>query len=368
MKRTFQRLSILTLMILFVFSVSPEVFSKGSRGFSRSTSRSYSSRRSSSKSYTAPSRSRSSRSTTQRSNSSAVRKNTRPAAGQKSLRRSTSTTAGQRGSSVRKSTATRQKANAMSRARTGSATSTRNMTSGQKRGLQSQRRKEVRNLKATNRQLTRKNRKLERQTASARRQARVARSPVTINNFGTYYPIGGYSMFSLTASMAYSNLLWGIYFHDHYNHRLHHSWLWHHHHSDYDRTHWSPKERAEYEDWKEYYRNQGIQSNRNYVDPETSRDEDYTESYVKENPNGFYGAEAVEVTVAELPDEKELRGYVVASAGSGAIQTTQLQPITGKQEIIVRKKTSGGTWFFLVFGGILVVGVVALVMYNKGYF
>lgn len=269
---------------------------------------------------------------------------------------------------MRKSTATRQKANAMNRARTGSATSTKNMTSGQKRGLQSQRRKEVRNLKATNRQLTTKNRRLERQTASARRQARVARSPITVNNYGGYYPFGGYSMFSLTASMAYSNLLWGIYFHDHYNHRLHHSWLWHHHHRDYDRTHWSPKKQAEYEHWKEYYQNQGIQSNRNYVDPETSRDEDYTESYVKENPKGFYGAEAVEVTVAELPDEKELRGYVVASEDSGAVQTTQLQQVAVKREVVVRKKTSGGTWFLLVFGGILVVGVVALVMYNKGYF
>jgi uncharacterized integral membrane protein len=54
------------------------------------------------------------------------------------------------------------------------------------------------------------------------------------------------------------------------------------------------------------------------------------------------------------------------AGGTQAVQTsaTQAQP----PKVIVQKKTSGGTWFVLVFGSILIIGIIVLVIYNKGYF
>ena len=260
----------------------------------------------------------------------------------------------------------------MSSARTGSAVSTRNMTSSQKRSLQSQQRQQTRNLKAENRSLKRQVRRADRNTARARREAREAQSPITVNNFGMYYPMAGYSIYSLTASMVFANMISGIYFHDYYNHRLRHSWLWYYHHPTYDRSHWSHERQMEYEKWRAYYDSQGIKPDSRYVDPGTNRDENYIESYVEKNPDKFYGENAEEaVTVEELPDEKELRNIVLASdnraASTSAVQT-QSQVQTQPQKIVVQKKTSGGTWFVLVFGSLLIVGVVVLIMYNKGYF
>ena len=258
----------------------------------------------------------------------------------------------------------------MSSAKTGSAVSTRNMTSSQRRSVQSQQRQQTRNLKAENRSLKRQVRRAERDTARARRDAREAQSPITVNNFGMYYPMAGYSIYSLTASMVFANMISGIYFHDYYNHRLHHSWLWYYHHPNYDRSHWSRERQMEYEKWRAYYDSQGIKSDSRYVDPGTNRDEDYIESHVNDNADKFYGENAEEaVTVEELPDEKELRNIVLASdsqtASTSAAQTqAQAQP----QRIVVQKKTSGGTWFVLVFGSLLIIGVVVLIMYNKGYF
>ena len=260
----------------------------------------------------------------------------------------------------------------MSSAKTGSAVSTRNMTSSQRRSLQSQQRSQTRNLKAENRSLKRQVRRAERDTARARREAREAQSPITVNNFGMYYPMAGYSIYSLTASMVFANMISGIYFHDYYNHRLHHSWLWYYHHPNYDRSHWSHERQMEYEKWRAYYDSQGIKPDSRYVDPGTNRDEDYIESHVTENADKFYGENAEEtVTVEELPDEEGLRSIVLASdsqtASTSGVQT-QSQVQTQPQKIVVQKKTSGGTWFVLVFGSLLIIGVVVLIMYNKGYF
>ena len=252
----------------------------------------------------------------------------------------------------------------MSRSKTRSAVSTKNMTSREKRSLKSQRGKETRNLKAENRRLKRQVTQARRETARERRQARQTQSPITGNNFGAYYPNPGYSIYSLTASMVFANMISGIYFHDYYNHRLHHSWLWHYHHHDYDRSHWSREKQMEHERWRAYYDSQGVKPNSNYVDPGTNRDEDYTESYVDKNSNKFYGPDAVgAVTVEELPNESELREGVL-SEGSEPTSAAAVQT----QRIIVQKKTSGAAWFVLIFGSVVIIGIVVLVMYNKGYF
>ena len=345
MRRLFQKVSIVALMILFAFSIGSDVFSKGFR----SSGRSYGSRSSSS-----------SRSYSRSSSGTASRSSRASTSSSRSYGSST------RASATRSSSAARQKQNAMSSARTGSAVSTKNMTSSQRRSLQSQQRGGTRNLKAENRSLKRQVRRGDRNTARARREARQAQSPITVNNFGAYYPMMGYSMYSLTASMVFANAISGIYFHDYYNHRIRHSWLWYHHHPNYDRSHWSREKQMEYERWNTYYDSQGIKSNPRYVDPDTNRDEDYIEAHVDKNADKFYGENAEEaVTVEELPDEKALSNIVLASDNQTAsTSAVQAQP----QRIVVQKKTSGGAWFVLVFGSILIIGIVVLIMYNKGYF
>ena len=118
----------------------------------------------------------------------------------------------------------------------------------------------------------------------------------------------------------------------------------------------------EYARWRAYYDSQGVQPNPNYVDPETHRDEDYDQSYVDENSDEFYGANAEEYTVDELPDESEVPQLITAS---------EREPVTSqpvRHEIVVKKKTSGAVWFVLIFGALLGIGIIALVMYNRGYF
>lgn len=163
--------------------------------------------------------------------------------------------------------------------------------------------------------------------------------------------------------------MFGIYFHDYYNHAIQRSYLWHYHHRDYDRSHWSAEKQAEYEYYKEYYESQGVEPNANYVDPGTNRDEDYVASYVEENPDEFYGDNAEVYTVEVLPDEAAIKQELLAAAEeTPAVTTTQTRAPPTKQTVYVEKKTSGATWFVLIFGSLLVVGVIVLVMYNKGYF
>ena len=169
--------------------------------------------------------------------------------------------------------------------------------------------------------------------------------------------------------MAFNNLMFGIYFHDYYNHAIRHSYLWHYHHRDYDRSHWDAKKQAEYEYYKDYYESQGVEPNANYVDPGTNRDEDYVASYVDENPDKFYGEGAEAFTVDELPDEAALKSELLAAAAeTPAVTTPATRAPPATQTVVVEKKTSGGTWFLLIFGSVIIVGVVVLVMYNKGYF
>lgn len=364
MKRRFQQLSILGAIVIFLFSLAPEEVESRRRGGGRSFSRS-----SSRRSYSAPRRSTS----RTRSSSSTRSRTTRPRSSTSTSTRTTRSTTG-----TRASTTARQKQTATNRARTTTGTSTRNArtnrnnattrnsTRSQQRQVKSQNRKQVRQLKSENRRLKRENRRANRETARARRDARQT---ININNFGGYYPMAGYSMYSLGASMAFNNLMFGIYFHDHYNHAIRHSYMWHYHHRDYDRSHWDAKKQAEYEHYKEYYESQGIEPNPNYVDPGTNRDEDYVASYVQENPNEFYGENAQVFTVDQLPDEEALKEELLAAAETPtATSNVASRAPPAPQKVVLEKKTSGGTWFVLIFGGILVVGVIAIVMYNKGYF
>ena len=364
MKHKFQKFSILAVLVVFLFSFAPDIVESrrgfgGGRSFSRS--RSYS-RSSSRRSYT-PRRSSTSRSYT--------RPRTSTSRTSRSARSSYSRTP--RSTGTRASTVARQKQTATNRAKATSATSTRSTTAtrGQQRQATAQNRKQTRQLKAENRSLKRQVRTSNRQTASARRQQRQT---ITVNNFGGYYPMMGYSMYGLGASMAFNNLLFGIYFHDHYNHAIRHSYMWHYHHRDYDRSHWDAKKQAEYEHYRDYYESQGIEPNSNYVDPGTNVDENYTASYVEENPDKFYGDGAEVFTVDELPDEAALKEELLAAAeetptvSASTSTTTSARAPPATRTVVIEKRTPGATWFLLIFGSILVVGVIMLVMYNKGYF
>ena len=367
MKRIFQQLSIgdaackrilsFAAVIIFLFSVAPDVvesrrggFGGGrsfGRSFSRSTSRSYS-RSSSSRSYSKPKSSTPTRST-----------------------RSTSSSYGSRTSkttSTRPSTTARQKQTATNRAKTTNTTATRKNTAtrSQQRQTTTQGRKQVRQLKAENRSLKRKVTKANRQTANARRQQRQT---ITVANYRGYYnPYPTYSLYSLQASMAFNNLMFGLYFHDYYNHAIRRSYLWHYHHRDYDRSHWTEEKQKEYEFYKEYYESQGVEPNSNYVDPGTNRDEDYVASYVEENPDKFYGDDVEVVTVEELPDEEAIKQELLASAETPTVTTNTQRAPPQPQTVIIEKRTSGAMWFVLIFGSLLIVGVIMLVLYNKGYF
>ena len=357
MKRKFQKFSILAVLVVFLFSLAPDIVESrrgfgGGRSFGRSRSFSRS------RSYTPR---RSTRSTRTTRTSTRTARSTGSSYSRNSATRSTGT---------RASTTARQRQTATSRARATTATN-RNTTAtrSQQRQAKAQNRKQVRQLKAENHSLKRQNRTANRQTARARREGRQT---INVNNYGGYYPMMGYSMYPLAASMAFNNLMFGIYFHDYYNHSIRHSYMWHYHHRDYDRSHWDAKKQAEYEQYKEYYESQGIEPNPNYVDPGTNRDEDYVASYVEENPDEFYGDGAEVFTVDELPDEEALKQELLAaetqavSSPTSTTSTTRAPPAT--RTVVVENKTSGATWFFLVFGSMLVVGVIVLVMYNKGYF
>ena len=339
MKRKFQKFSILAVLVVFLFSLAPDIVEsrrgggfRGGRSFSRS--RSYS-------------RSSSRRSSTPRRTYSSPRTSTRTT---RSTGSTYSRSSASRSTGTRASTTARQRQTATSRAKATTSTNrnttaTRNATRGQQRQVKAQNRKQVRQLKAENRSLKRQNRTANRQTARARRDGRQT---INVNNFGGYYPMMGYSMYGMGASMAFNNLMFGIYFHDYYNHSIRHSYLWHYHHRDYDRSHWDAKKQAEYEYYRDYYENQGIESNPNYVDPDTNRDEDYAASYVEENPDAFYGEGAEAFTVDELPDEEALKSELLAAAEetptvttpATTTSTTRAPPAT--RTVVVQKRASGG--------------------------
>lgn len=386
MKRIIQQLSIsgaackrlfsFAAIILFLFSVAPEVVESRrgfggsrsfSRSFSRSSSRSYSR---SSKSYSRPKSSSSSSSRSSSSRSSYTRPRTSTSSRSTSTRSSYSGSRTSRPTTTRPSTTARQKQTATTGAKSTNTTATTRKTSpttAQKRQTTAQGRKQVRQLKAENRSLKRQVTKANRQTAQARRQNR---STITVNNYrGFYTPNPLYSMYSLQASMVFNNLMFGIWFHDYYNHSIRHSYLWHYHHRDYDRSHWNKEKQEEYEFYKNYYESQGVEPNPNYVDPGTNPDENYVASYVEANPDKFYGDNVEVVSVDELPDEEAIKQELLASAETPTGTTaTQRAPPQEPQRIIIEKKTSGTTWFVLIFGSLLVVGVIMLVLYNKGYF
>jgi len=239
-----------------------------------------------------------------------------------------------------------RRSRSMSRAARSRSYAARKMTPKQRRTLRVKNRKYTRQIKKSRRQLVRQQRVASRSTYDSRL---IGRRTMTMG----YMP--GYSMYSYTNSLLFANLFMGIYFHDYYNHSLHHSRLWYHHHRDYDTSHWSEEKQKELEQWREYYENQGIKPNKNYVDPGTSRDTDYIKGYIEKDPDKFYGAKASEVTVEELPDE----------SGSPPKYT---EPPESEYMAAAEPRTSGGTWFVLIFGAIIVVGIVSLKLYNEGYF
>ena len=239
-----------------------------------------------------------------------------------------------------------RRSSSRSRARKSTSLASKKMSPKQRRALRVKNRTYKRKLKANQRKTVRQNRVASRNTYNDRYAGRAT------TNF-VYMP--GYSAYSLTRSMLFANLYMGIYFHDPYRHGLHRSWLWYHHHRDYDTSHWDAKKQAELEKWRAYYENQGVGQEKNYADPGTNRDTDYIKDYVGKNPDQFYGAKASEVTVEELPDE--------SGAPPGFTQHAEKQ-----YNVSVEHSTSGGTWFLLIFGVICVVGIVALKFYNQGYF
>jgi len=249
----------------------------------------------------------------------------------------------------RRSTSSRR-SRSMSRAARSRSYAAKKMTPKQRRALRVKNRKYTRQLKSNQRKLVRRQRIASRNTYDTRLAARRYHDIA-------YVPT--YSVYSYDASRSFMNgLLIGgamIYFHDYYNHRLYHSWLWYHHHRDYDISHWPQDKQRELQQWRDYYENQGIQPDKNYVDPGTSRDTDYIKDYVDKHPDEFYGAKASEVTVEELPDE---------SGGPPGYT----EPPEREYKVTVERSTSGGTWFLLIFGAICVAGVVAFKLYNQGYF
>jgi len=168
----------------------------------------------------------------------------------------------------------------------------------------------------------------------------------------------------MAAIQAMGNMYRGIHFYDRYNHGIHHSWLWHYHHRDYDRTHWSGEQRMEYARWRAYYDSQRIEPNKHYVDSGTNRDEDYIQSYVDQNPNEFYGANAQQYEPEAMPDESVEPELILASAEG----SSRMEPVRTERVVVVKKKSSGVLWFVAIFGVLLIGGIIVLVMYNKGYF
>lgn len=381
------------LVLLFTLSLSGELFARRG-GFSRSSSRSFS--RSSSRS---SSRSYSSRTSASTRSSSSSRRYSKPAAKpstktskpaiKPSTRKSSSKSYGKtsqnykrpstaptkssynsRSSSYkrtpfRKSSAIRKKSAAMESAKKSTAVSTKGMTSKDKRDLKARQRKYNRDLKSENRSLKRQVRTARRETS---RERRLRRETQWERNVYVTYPQRSYTdsllRFGVTmaAINAMGNMYRGIYFYDHYNHGIHHSWLWHYNHHDYDRTHWSREQRMEYARWKAYYDSQGIQANKHYVDSGTNRDEDYIQSYVDQNSSEFYGPNAEQYEPELMPDESVEPELLLASA-EGAARTETVRPV-----VVVKKKSSAVLWFVVILGALLIVGIAILVMYNKGYF
>ena len=390
-----RRLTVIMLIFLFALSLSGESFARRG-GFRRSSSRSSfrrSSSRSSRKSYSSKTRS------TGRSSSSSRRyskPSTKPSTQKSkptvrtSTRKSSSKSYGRTSSSYkrpsttpsrssyksrssshkrtpfRKSSSIRQKNAAMEKARTSSSVSTKGMTSKDKRDLKARQRKYSRDLKSENRRLKRQVRTSQRETARERRRRREAE---WTRNVYISYPQRSYTdsllRFGITmaAIRAIGNMHSGIYFYDRYNHGIHHSWLWHYHHRDYDRTHWSREQQMEYARWRAYYDSQKIQPNKYYVDKGTSRDEDYIQSYVDQRPDEFYGTNAQQYEPEIMPDESVEPELILTHSEAPA----RMQPVR-TEKVVVVKKSSAVLWFVVIFGGLLIVGIIALVMYNKGYF
>lgn len=364
MQKILKRFAIILLVVFVAFGISLDSYARWGGGFSRgSFGRSSFGRsrslfgRSSRRSYGGSIFRRSTRRVTTPKSTPSTRRSVSKSYGSSSGRTGYTS----RSSAFSRSSAIRQKKQAMSKAKTGTAVSTKGMSSRDKRTLKAQNRKYTRQLKAENRTLKRQVRRADRNTAYERRQRRIVNQTVV-----NPYPVATYNpLWTMAACMAFNNLYMGIYFHDYYNHTMYHSWLWYYHHPDYDRSHWSHEQEMEYARWRAYYDSQGIQPNANYVDPDTHKDEDYTQSYVDQNPDKFYGPNAEEYTVDKLPDESEVP-QLISTSGKEPItsQMAQNEPRT----IVVKQKTSGAVWFVLIFGAILIVGIIALVMYNRGYF
>ena len=323
MQSRFQEFSVLGTILLLLFTLAPEKVESQERSQRRSI------RNTSSNSRNSVNRSTRNRSSTSSRKSSTARKKeraTRPARTKtRSMRTITRSTS--RNSSTKQNTR-----------------SIRKTTRSQQRQIKAQNRKEVRQLKAKNRLLKREQKRADRNSLNKRQSER---SSINQKNFKKYYPVDDYTTYRFANCLKFKNFMFGIYFHDYYNHAIPHSYLWHYHHPDYDRSHWSAGMQAECSYYEEYYFTQGIERNINYVDPGTYQDEDYISKYVEDNLDKFYGENSQAFSVEELPNEKDLKSSRINNTSNKLVRSPLL---------------------VLIFGGMLILSIIVVILHHRGYF
>ena len=137
-------------------------------------------------------------------------------------------------------------------------------------------------------------------------QRKLARDSFAVLDFSKHNPVTMYSDYNMMDAVMFGNMMFGIYFHDYYDHSISHSYLWHYHHQDYDISHWSDEQIELYYHFMNYYKEQGIEPDARYVDPGTYPDENYIFEFVDANAEDFYADDVETVTVESLPDEAVL--------------------------------------------------------------
>lgn len=187
--------------------------------------------------------------------------------------------------------------------------------------------------------------RLNRNTFQKRKDDRAVFSVV---DFSKNNPVTSYSDYNMMDAVMFGNMMFGIYFHDYYDHVMPHSYLWHYHHQDYDISHWSDEDIQLYHHFMNYYKEQGTEPDARYVDPGTSADENYIQAFVDANSEDFYGKDVETVTVESLPDEEllaqEFRQHIKLNA----------------PEEDVYKHTSPSVFMAIYIGLLVLVGIFLL--------
>lgn len=177
-------------------------------------------------------------------------------------------------------------------------------------------------------------------------QRKLSRDSFSIIDFSKHNPVTTYSDYNMLDAAMFGNMMFGLYFHDYYDHSVKHSYLWHYHHQDYDISHWSDEQIQLYHHFMNYYKEQGIEPDARYVDPGTNPDENYISEFVDANAEDFYGDDVETITVESLPDEdllaKEFKKHIKPKP-----------PPPAKEK--VRGPPHPGVFFF---GFVLLVGIM----------